>query len=123
MNRELPAITLTAAAAAGNSDDMPNVDGRGVRVFAKVTTVGGTDTPSVTFTIEGKDPVSGSYYTLLAGAAIVAAGVATYTVYPGLTPANNVTASNVVPAVFRVKWAIAGTTPAITATVGVCTIV
>src|SRR3954451_3932634 len=71
----------------------------GVTVYVKTTAIG---TGSITVTIQGKDVASGDYYTLLAGVAITTNTVNRYTVYPGLTAAANVTASDVLPAVWRV---------------------
>jgi len=57
----------------------------------------------VTFTIKGKDPLSGKYYTLLASAAIVAASTVVLRVYPGLTAVANLVASDVLPLDWRVE--------------------
>jgi hypothetical protein len=62
------------------------------------TTVFGTG--SVTVTIQGLDPTSGKYYTMLASAAIVATGTVVLTVFPG-APVGNVSANDQLPATWR----------------------
>lgn len=70
-------------------------------------------------TIQGKDPNSGKYYTLLASAALGAVATTVLTVYPGLTASANVVANDFVPRTFRVITAVAGTGPAVTYTIGI----
>jgi hypothetical protein len=115
-------VTLTAAAAGGNSADQVNFNGRGLQLFINVTAISGT-TPSLTVTIQGKDTASGAYYTILAGVAITAVGVQRLTVYPGLTNTVNAMQSDLLPRTFRILYVIAGTTPAVTATIGASVIV
>lgn len=108
-------ITHAAAAAGVNSADQANSSARGVKVVVDITAI--TGTPTLTVTLQGKDPISGKYYTLLASAALSAVGTTVLTVYPGLTAAANLTANDVLPATWRVITAIGGTTPAVTATI------
>lgn len=94
--------TLLASAArttTQNGADTTNYNNRGIVVVLDMTTVG---TGSVTLAIQGKDSVSGKYYTLLAGAAVTTDSTNVYKVYPGLTAAANAVASDVLPATFRV---------------------
>lgn len=79
--------------------DVVNSHGHRGLVAVVVTTVIGTG--SITLTIQGKDSASATYYTLLAGVAIVTNTTNRYTVYPGLTAAANVTVSDVLPEIFR----------------------
>lgn len=117
MNSETGAlVALTAASAGGNSSDVTNPTSKGVKLVIDITAITGTG-PSLTVTLQGKDPTSGKYYTVLASAALSAVATTVLTVYPGLTAAANVTASDVVPRTFRVLYAIAGTTPSVTATI------
>jgi len=81
------------------SADFNNVLHRGLTVVLDMTVVG---TGSVTLTIRGKDPVSGKYFTLLAGAAVVTNSTNVYRVYPGLTVAANAVASDVLPEVWDI---------------------
>ncbi|MHB1310545.1 MAG: hypothetical protein ACYC3L_00915 [Gemmatimonadaceae bacterium] len=109
-------VTLTAAATGGNSTDQVNTTWRGLTVGINVSAITGTS-PTLVVTIQGKDPASGTYYTLLASASITAAGYTTLTVYPGLPATANVSANALLPQNWRVLYAITGTTPAVTATV------
>lgn len=114
-----PALLNLTAQGAGTvaSADQANVNSRGVQVGINVTALTGT-TPTVTVTVQGRDAASGTYYTLLASAAISATGFTLLTVYPGLTAAANSVASQVLPATWRVIATVAGTAPAATLTVG-----
>jgi len=94
-------MASAARTATENSDDQGNVTGRGVHVAINVTAV--TATPSVTFTIQGKDTVNGAYYDILTSAAITATGTTYLSVYPGITAAANVSASDILPRVWRVR--------------------
>jgi hypothetical protein len=57
---------------------------------------------SVVFTIQGKDPASGKYYTILASAAITGVGTTILRVDKNLTASANVVAKDVMPATFRI---------------------
>ncbi len=95
-------ISLVPSAAyttTQTSADQTNQRCRGVVVVLDMTAVG---TGSVTLTIQGKDPVSGKYYTLLAGAAVTTNSTNVYRVYPGLAAAANATANDVLPKTWRV---------------------
>lgn len=94
--------------------DQANTTGRGLHLVIDVTAV--TATPSVTFTIQGKDPVSGKVWTILASAAITAVGTTILKVYPGLTAAANAAANDVLPPTWNVK-AVHGDADSITYTV------
>ena len=52
---------------------------------------------------EGKDPVSGNYYTLLAGVAVTTVSTNVYRVGPGLTAAANQVANYRAPRTWRVR--------------------
>lgn len=84
-----------------NSADFTNDNAKGIKVVIDVTI--DPALASVVFTIEGKDPVSGKYYPLLVSAAINAVGTTVLTVYPGVPVVANVTASDIVPTIFRVS--------------------
>jgi hypothetical protein len=117
---ETTALIAHSAASTGiNGSDQTNRRGRGIALVIDISAITGTS-PTLTLTIQGKDPVSGKYYTLLGSAALTAVGTTVLTVYPGLTAAANVVANNVLPRSWRVISAIGGTTPAVTATVAAC---
>lgn len=115
-------VTLTAAGAGTvTTNDLQNVNASGLTVVVDITAITGTS-PTLTVTIQGKDVASGKYYTILAGAALTATGTTVMRIYPGITQTNTTTlASLVVPEWFRISYTIGGTTPAVTATIGVCT--
>lgn len=93
-------ITAAGATTTQTSADQSNLSGRGVVVVLNTTSIG---TGSVTLEIDGKDTASGQYYALLTGAAVTSNATNVYTVYPGLTAVANVTATNILPATWRVK--------------------
>lgn len=99
--------------------DFSNQQARGVVVVLVTSAIG---TGSVTLSIQGKEPGAGSYYTLLAGAAVVTNTTNRYTVYPGLTAAANVTVSDVLPKTWRILVTANNANPA-TYTVGACMLV
>lgn len=111
-------ITASGATSTQTSPDQTNHNGKGVVVVLDMTTVG---TGNVTLTIQGKDTASGKYYTLLAGAAVTTNVTNTYTVYPGITATANVSASNIVPRVWRIQ-VTANNANATTYTAGACLI-
>jgi hypothetical protein len=108
-----------ARTATVNGDDILNDDARGVVVVIDCTAIAAS--PSVVFTIQGKDEVSGKYYTILASAAITGTGTTVLRVYPGLTASANVTVSDVLPHTWRVI-ATHGDADSITYTVGFSTV-
>lgn len=97
-NMDLTLLASAARTGSLNSSDFPNYNARGVQVVVDVTLAG---TGSITLTIQGKDSLSGQYYTLLAGAAVVTVSTNVYRVYPGLVVAANAAANDFVPRVFR----------------------
>ena len=83
-------------------DDNKKVPGNhGCIAILNVSAVPGTDT--VTLIIEGKDPVSGAYYTILSAAARVATGVDVLQVQPGGAVTANVSANASIPDTYRCR--------------------
>ena len=115
-------VTLAAATVGGNSGDLTNINGRGIQIGINVTAITGT-TPTFTVTLLGKDTASGVYYPLLVSAALLAVGFTQIVVYPGATPVANLSASQPLPRTYQISYAIGGTTPAVTATIGASIIV
>jgi hypothetical protein len=123
VNNNLGAIvTLSAASASGDSPAQISGQTRGVKVVVDITAISGTS-PTLTVTIEGYDSASSTWYTLLASSALSATGETVLTVYPGVSVTANQSASDHIPAKWRVAYTIAGTTPAVTATIGACLLV
>lgn len=110
-------LTLTAASTGASDVAKDNPFWRGVQIGVNITALTGTS-PTMTVIIEGLDAASGTYYTLLSSAALAATGFTLLTVYPGVTVAANAAASQALPNTWRIRYVIAGTTPAVTATVG-----
>lgn len=92
-------VSAVAATTTQTSPDINNPCCSGIKVVLVTTAIG---TGSITVTIKGKDKASGTYYTLLAGAAVTTNTTNVYTVYPGLTAAANVTASDVCPETLQI---------------------
>ncbi len=91
------------------SNDQTNPYGRGVKVLVNTTAIG---TGSITVNIQGKDPASGQYYTILASAAITTNVANVYTVYPGLASVANISANDVLPRTWRVNVVAGNANPA-----------
>lgn len=103
MRGNLDNVTLLASAAQTTTqtiDNIANYNARGV-VICVDTTVNATACSNVV-TIYGKDPVSGKSNLLLTGAAITGVSTAFYTIYPGATPATNLTVSLPLPRTYKV---------------------
>jgi hypothetical protein len=115
-------VTLSAASVGGNSSDQTNMNGRGLQVGINITAISGTS-PTLTVTVQGKDAASGTYYTLLASASLNATGFTLLTVYPGSPTTANVSSAMPLPRTWRILYAITGTGPSVTATVGASVIV
>jgi hypothetical protein len=116
-SRILP-ITVTPSATALTSatfttSDMTNAEWQGAHIVINATALsGGTLTPK----IQGKDPASGAYYTVLTGAAISGAGTSVLRVYPSLTPTTN-TVADLLPRTWRLQIT-SSSSPVGTATIG-----
>lgn len=114
-NTDGTAIASAAFTATQNSADLYNSDGRGVVVTLDVTAI--VTAPSITLSIEGKDPASGKYYTLLSGAAVTTVSTNRYRVHPAITETANVDVADLVPFVWRVRI-VHGNANSITYSVG-----
>ena len=115
--KQIQALASTARTASENSADIINdINKPGAHVIIDVTAL--SLTPSVVFTLQGKDLVSGKYYDIIESAAVTAVGTTVLTVRPGVTVAANLSASNCIPRVFRINAAHADT-DSITYSVGI----
>lgn len=81
-NVELTLLSSAARTATTNSSDQINYNAKGAIIFFDITAVPLVDT--VTLSVEGKDPVSGKYFTLLEGSALSTTGQRLYAIYPGV---------------------------------------
>jgi hypothetical protein len=111
---EKEVFASAARTATEASADFLNSESAGAVVVIDVTAV--TSTPSTVFTLQGKDQLSGKYYTIIASAALAATGTVVLRVYPGLTAAANLTVSDVLPHCWRVN-AVHGNANSMTYTV------
>lgn len=114
--------TLTAAATSGVFPDQTNKSAKGIQFVVDVTAITGT-APSIVVTLQGKDLASGKYYTLLTSAVLSATGTTVLNLYPGIVASAGVAANSSLPRTWRVIYTVAGTTPAITATIGASVVI
>lgn len=118
-NYDVGALLTFAAQGAGTSNG-PRISsrwGRGIKLVIDITALTGTS-PTLTVTLEGYDVASGKAYTVLASAALAAVATTVLTVYPGIAVTANISANDHLPTQWDVKAVIAGTSPAVTATIG-----
>lgn len=123
MIRHLSILASAARTANGQSADFTadNDSPLGIAQFVvDVTAVAGT-TPALTVIIEGLDPVSGKYFPLLTSAALNATGTTVLRVGPGLPVTANLSANDIMPKQYRVRYTITGTTPSFTFSIGATT--
>lgn len=105
VNTTMSVLASAARTASVNSSDFRNRHHRGVRVHINVTA--DPASASVTFTVQGKDSITGDYYTLLASAAVAAVGDTYLLIYPGATAASNAAVNLALPPYWRVSAAAA----------------
>ncbi len=102
----LDGITLLASGSVttnGNSADQTNYNGHGIKLFINPGTFG-SGASAITVTLQGRDPVSGTYYTILQSASLTANTFAILSVFPGFATTANVSANDVLPRTWRVTW-------------------
>ena len=78
---------------------------RNARGCVVVIDVTAASSPSVVFTLQGRDAFSQKYWTIVASAAITGTGTTILRAYPGLTAAANLTVSDILP----YYWAVDAT--------------
>lgn len=116
-NEELTVLASAARTATTASGTQTNYNGRGVNVFVDVTAI--TTAPSITVAIQGLDPVSGKWITLLTSAAITTVSTTHLRIYPGVAAAANTKADEALPRRWRVNVTHANA-DSITYSVGAC---
>ncbi len=109
-----PIYATTARTATPTAVTINTSKAMGLVVVVNVTA--SSATPSVVFTIDAKDSVSGAFYTLLTSAAITGTGTTALKIHPDLTVATNVAASDLLLQETRIT-ATHGDTDSITYTV------
>jgi len=102
-------LASEARTATVDSADQSNYNGRGAHIIINVSSGSGF---SVVPKVQAKDPISGSYYDLLVGAAITTTGMVVLRVFPGATAASNLTANDILPRTWRVRMEHGDTTSA-----------
>lgn len=98
-NEAVFASAVRAATVA--SADFTNFNGRGLIAVLDVTAVPGVQT--VSLELQGKDAVSGQYYTVLASAAIAAISTTVLRWYPGTAVVANLAADHPLPRTWRAR--------------------
>lgn len=98
-NQSFPSAVRAATLVGDDNRKVPG--NHGLKAILNVTAVPGTDT--VQLVIEGKDPVSGAYFTILSAAARVATGTDVLTIQPGGAVTANVSANDSVPDTYRAR--------------------
>lgn len=97
-----PLTSAARTAATVTSADFGGDQGgryKGGHFIVDVTTfTSGTYTPK----IQGKDPVSGSYYDVLVGPAINSTGITVLKIYPGINAILNGASSDILPQIWRI---------------------
>ena len=78
-----------------------------------------TGATNVVFTVQGKDPESQAYYTLLASAALTATGHTVLRIDPRVPASANVAAQASLPRQFRIIATVTGTATVLTYSVAV----
>jgi hypothetical protein len=106
-----PAAGPLAVGTYVSADQLNDVR-RGIKVV--VDAPAGTGTIQVT--IQGKDVVSGKYYTILQSAALAVGTTTVLTVYPGAPATANVSVNDLLPRTWRISAVIAANP--VTATIG-----
>lgn len=99
-------ILLASGAVTANASStvQTNQNCRGLLLFIKTGAFGASES-TMTVTIQGVDPISTSTWNILVSASLSANAFVILRVYPGLTAAANVTASDVLPKSWQVSWA------------------
>lgn len=89
--------TALASAARTTTQTLPDIDTTGCKFLNVVLDMTAAGTGSVTLSINGKDPASGKYYTILNGAAVTTNTTNRYRVGPTVTASANSIAQDYLP--------------------------
>lgn len=99
-NIDVSLTTQTGATTTFTSADQTNFNGGHIVVVLDMTVIG---TGSVTLEIDNKDVISGKYYSILTGAAVVGNSTNVYSAGPALPATANVSANAILSRTFRIK--------------------
>lgn len=112
-------VNSAARTTSGNGGDYKTYNLQSAHFFLNISAASGTS-PTLDAKIQGKDPVSGSYYDLAAFSQKTTTGTARVVVGLGAVDDNNTDAVGncPLPHVIRASWTIGGTTPSFTFSVG-----
>lgn len=99
VNTNFTALNVVGATTTQTTQDFKNEWGCGAEIYLNVSSAG---TGSITVTIQGKDPTSGAYYTVLAGTAVTSNSFTRYFIYPGATTTANTSVNDLMPYTWRV---------------------
>ena len=121
VNKTVPAQQFSAyTGGAGTvvSDDYDNLSSNSAHIVIDVTALSGTS-PTYAVTLQGKDSLSGKYYTILASSAQSALVTTVMKVGLGMSAVANLAANDVIPRGWRISTVLGGTVSTITGTVAV----
>lgn len=94
-------VVIPSAARTADADFTFTCQTIGGLFVIDVTAV--TATPSVVFTIQGVEPISGNTWTILQSAAITSTGTTVLRVHPSLTAAANTIAKDMLPQAININ--------------------
>lgn len=100
-NENKSILTSAARTSSPSATDQTMFGGIAVIVYVNITVL--TATGTLQTVIEGKDPVSGVYFTLLQSAAETTTGLKIYRVDPRLTDSAGLIAATTMPRIFRIR--------------------
>jgi hypothetical protein len=92
----LLARTATPTATIWNDTSHTRLGGH---IVIRTSAIGAA--PSVVPTVEAQDPLSGLWYPLLTGAAIVAVSLVVLRIYPGVAAVANLSSPDFIPPIWR----------------------
>ena len=99
--------------ATVNSADMVNTSFHGGHFIINISAY---TSGNYTVHIQGKDPVSGTYYDILVSPALSATGITILKVMPGITTQANAATADILPLIYRVQL-IGAASPSMTLSV------
>jgi hypothetical protein len=116
-NYEMNCLWFTGEPAGVlQSQDFENLSGVGVQLFVNITGV--REGGAVKVRLIGKDPVSGTYFTILEGHLVNDVRFERMTVFPGAVYEEGHSISDILPRTWAVQAEITGDDTAVSGTVG-----